>query len=121
MDISLSKPDEGKERRKAYRVPITNMKVRVQGLKEKFPARDISVTGISFDGLDRPFKMGKGVVVDVLDGPRTVVSGLTMKIMHYTKGFVGGQFVKLTREQEDTLHSMVLAIQKKMAEKRKKK
>lgn len=110
---------EGSERRTAFRVEIPQLRAKLSGKPVSVGVRDISATGISLNSVAKEFTPGSEMAVNLFLGAKMLVSGLVVRIVRVGDGHVGGQFVKLSSQQADLLHSLTLEEQKRLAEKKK--
>lgn len=112
-----------KDRRRAYRIAIQELKVAVHGKGSTFTftVKDLSASGIGLMSQAKAFKPGVMIRLDILLGKKAVCQGLVAKVVRAGNGVVGCQFESLDKKQETVLHEMVLNEQKKQAELRKGK
>lgn len=101
----------GGERRKAYRVPVTDLRVRVVGYGREFTARDLSVNGIGFLQEDSPFKLAQMLRLDLLDGDEAVVQGLAAIVARVGMGVVGCAFLKMDEAMQGSVEALILSKQ----------
>ncbi len=101
----------GKERRRAYRISVMDLRVRIIGYGREFVARDLSVSGIGFLREDSPFKLAQMLQMDLLDGDEVVVQGLTGIVARVGMGVVGCAFLKMDEATLDSVASLVLRKQ----------
>lgn len=108
--------------RQAYRVPVMDLFVSLAQLKgRRVPLGDISVLGMrTFWEGPKP-RIGGTATVDILTREgQPVVRELRAKVMRHDAQAVGWRFIDLDRPREDALYKLVLAEQKKMADRKKR-
>lgn len=98
----------GRERRRAYRIPATGLRVRVIGYERDFEAKDVSVSGIGFLQGANPFKLAQVLRLDVLENGRVVVEGLPAIVARMGLGVVGCAFLRLDEAAQENLERLLL-------------
>lgn len=111
--------------RKAYRVSIPNLKIKIKDRPGKFEALDISVGGVAFSlkkNDDHGLEAGQDVEISLIIKEKVFLKELQGKLVKVTDTFAACEFEDIPLRQEAILDKLVLEIQKKMIElKRKKK
>lgn len=101
----------GKERRRAYRVSVPDLRVRVAGYEYDFNALDLSVLGIGFMYGANPFKLAQILRLDLLEHGAAVVIGVDAIVSRMGSGVVGCAFLRLQASQQKAVESLVLRMQ----------
>lgn len=101
----------GKERRRAYRVPVPDLRVRVAGYEYDFNAWDLSILGIGFMYGANPFKLAQILRLDLLEHGVVIVPGVEAIVSRMGAGVVGCAFLKLQASQQKAVESLVLRMQ----------
>ncbi|MFN2268923.1 MAG: PilZ domain-containing protein [Desulfonatronovibrio sp.] len=111
--------------RKAYRVSIPNLKIKIKDRPGEFEALDISAGGVAFSikENDNPgLEAGQEIEISLVIKERVFLQELQGKIVKVTDTFAACEFGDIPLKQEALLDKLVLEVQKKMIElKRKKK
>lgn len=121
-DFSFELPGADETKRRAYRVPVRGVSIKVHGFSSLFPVVDLSVTGLAFRDDSQSFTLGQLFQFDLFIKDKVWVNGVEGKVVRtWNKAMVGCSFAALTRSQEQMLDRLNLEIQKRMIDKRKKK
>ena len=119
FDIEISTGDDSL--RKAFRTKVPGLMVRFQALKKAFDVKDLSATGYAILDSDKGFKEGQVVEADLLINKKLFLRGVKSEIMRVLdNGIVGINFIELERQKQVKLDKLVLEVQKRLIELRKK-
>jgi len=115
---------EASTRRRAYRISIPGLYVRIRGLEHTFPVQDISATGIAFENTskqDLKYQPGDELELDLLIKDRTYMEELKALLVRHRDFMLACEFNDLGLRQEAGLDKLVLEVQKKWIAAKKKK
>lgn len=110
--------------RKAYRVSIPNLKIKITDRPDEFQALDISAGGVAFSlkGKDNQgLETGQDIEVSLIIKEKIFLQELKGKLVKVTDTFAACEFGDIPLKQEALLDKLVLEIQKKMIELQRKK
>ena len=111
--------------RKAYRVSIPNLKIKIKDRPGEFEALDISVSGVAFslkENDNQGLETDQDVEISLIIRQKVFLKELQGKLVKVTDTFAACEFGDIPLKQEALLDKLVLEIQKRMIElKRKKK
>jgi len=120
FDIDLPSGDD--QLRKAFRTKVPGLAVRFPALKKVFEVKDVSATGFAVLDPEKGFKEGQSLEVDLLIKKKVFVAECKAVVMRVLdNGIIGINFVDLGRQQQAKLDKLVLEVQKRLIELRKKK
>ena len=111
-------------RRKAYRVSIPGLYVRIRGLEHAFPVQDVSATGVAFENTSRQnleYQPGDEMELDLLIKDKTYLEELKALLVRHRDFMLACEFHDLGLHQEAGLDKLVLEVQKKWIVAKKKK
>ena len=111
-------------RRRAYRISIPGLYVRIRGLEHAFPVQDISATGVAFENTYRQhldYQPGDEMELDLLIKDRTYLEELKALLVRHRDFMLACEFHDLGLHQEAGLDKLVLEVQKKWIVAKKKK
>lgn len=121
MNFEIKMSNEDDSLRKAFRTKVPGLTVRFPSMKKLFEVKDLSATGYAILDPDKGFKEGQAVEVDLLINKKLFLSGVKSEIMRVLdNGIVGINFVELERQKQVKLDKLVLEVQKRLIELRKK-
>lgn len=118
LDISTGSDDK---LRQAFRTKVPGLTVRFSALKKVFEVKDLSATGFAVLDRDKGFKEGQVLEADLLINKKLFLGGVkaeTMRVLD--NGIIGINFVDLERQKQVKLDKLVLEVQKRLIELRKK-
>ncbi len=119
MDLSY---DSANKARGAFRTSVPGLAIRIKGYSSSYSVKDFSVNGLAFVAGKDFFDIGKQLHVDLLLGQKEILLGITCEVVrHIGDGLMGCVFIDLDKYQEERLDKLVLEIQKRMIQLRKKK
>ena len=118
MSSVMGVKDKSVGPRRAYRIHVPGLRVKVEGKPMDFPNRDLSATGVGLV-VSRPIIKGQVYKVSLFLKGELVVSGLKLKVVRNGEGYAGCRFIDPDRRQSKVLHSLVLEEMKKDADLRK--
>ncbi|EPR42406.1 type IV pilus assembly PilZ [Desulfovibrio sp. X2] len=95
------------DKRSALRVEVPLLRAKVADKPVSISVRDISADGVSLNAVARDLKPGNEILVNLFLGSRLLLDGLAVRIVRVDKGYVGGQFSRLTPGQADFLREFV--------------
>lgn len=107
--------------RKAFRTKVPGLTVRFSALKKVLEVKDLSATGFAVLDTDKSFKEGQQLDTDLLINKKLFLGDVqceTMRVLD--NGIVGINFVNLDRQKQAKLDKLVLEVQKRLIELRKK-
>lgn len=122
-DFDFSMPDEGDNKRAAFRASISGLKTIVTGSPHEYAVRDISASGCALHAPgSRRFRAGDVLELSFVfhEKPLLDKAAVTVKRV-LDNGLVGCSFVGLSPRQEAKLDKLVLEVQKRMIAIRKAK
>jgi hypothetical protein len=120
FDIDLPSGDD--QLRKAFRTKVPGLAVRFPAFKKVFEVKDVSATGFAVLDPEKGFKEGQSLEVDLLIKKKVFVAECKAVVMRVLdNGIIGINFVDLGRQQQAKLDKLVLEVQKRLIELRKKK
>ncbi|CCH47503.1 PilZ domain-containing protein [Pseudodesulfovibrio piezophilus] len=107
--------------RKAFRTRVPGLSVQFPALDKSFEVKDLSATGFAVLDLDKGFKEGQFTDCELLINDKLFLKRLNAEVMRVLdNGIVGINFVDLSRQQQSRLDKLVLEVQKRLIELRKK-
>lgn len=119
FDIEISTGDDSL--RKAFRTRVPGLMVRFPSVKKVFEVKDLSASGYAVLDPDKGFKEGQTFDADLLINKKLFLSGVKSEIMRVLdNGIVGINFIELERQKQVKLDKLVLEVQKRLIELRKK-
>ncbi len=119
MDLSY---DSANKARGAFRTSVPGLAIRIKGYLSSYSVKDFSVNGLAFVAGKDFFAIGKQLHIDLLLGQKEILLGMTCEVVrHIGDGLMGCVFIDLDKYQEERLDKLVLEIQKRMIQLRKKK
>ncbi len=123
MDFNIEISTGGDDAlRKAFRTKVPGLTVRFPALKKVFEVKDLSATGFAILDPDKGFKEGQRLDADLLINKKLFLSEIKAESMRVLdNGIVGINFVDLERQKQAKLDKLVLEVQKRLIELRKKK
>lgn len=119
LGFSISLQHSDSRKRAALRISLEGLELYIHRLKKKYPATDISATGVGFSFEKPRIKGGVELAVDILHEGEVKAKNVMCRVMHHEQGTVGCRFVELDRSQDDAVNKLVLLGQKIQAERRK--
>lgn len=121
MDFEIQISNGEESLRKAFRTRVPGLTVRFPSISEAFEVKDLSATGYAILDPEKRFKEGQTVEADLLINKKLFLSGVHSEIMRVLdNGIVGINFVDLERQKQVKLDKLVLEVQKRLIELRKK-
>lgn len=120
FDIEISTGSD-EALRKAFRTKVPGLTVRFSALQKVFEVKDLSATGFAILDPDKGFKEGQILEADLLISKKLFLKGIkaeTMRVLD--NGIIGINFVELERQKQVKLDKLVLEVQKRLIELRKK-
>lgn len=122
LDLGVEHPedDERRHHRRAFRVSLPGLKVRVLGRVALYPVVDLSTFGLAFTDDSSSFQVGQLVQVDVHVQEKVWIASLEAKVVAVRDDvLVACTFVNMTRFQEQRMDKLSLEIQKRWIQIRK--
>lgn len=120
MDFQISTGGDDKLR-KAFRTKVPGLSVRFPAVKKVYEVKDLSATGFAVLDTEKVFKEGQLLECDLLINKKLFLGEVKAEIMRVLdKGIIGINFVELARQQQVKLDKLVLEVQKRLIELRKK-
>jgi len=121
MGFDIDLPSGDGQLRKAFRTRVPGLTVRFPSLKKIFEVKDLSATGFAVLDPTKGFKEGQALEVDMLINKKLFVGECKAQVMRVLdNGIIGINFVDLGRQQQSKLDKLVLEVQKRLIELRKK-
>lgn len=121
MGFNIDLPSGDDQLRKAFRTKVPGLTARFSALKKVFEVKDLSATGFAVLDLERGFKEGQPLDVDMLISKKLFLGKCKAVVMRVLdNGIVGINFVDLERQKQVKLDKLVLEVQKRLIELRKK-
>lgn len=118
IDISTGGDDQ---LRKAFRTKVPGLSVRFPALEKVFEVKDLSATGYAVLDPNKGFKEGQALEAELLINKKLFLSGVNSIVMRVLdNGIIGINFVELERQKQVKLDKLVLEVQKRLIELRKK-
>lgn len=122
MDFEINVPDGDDQLRKAFRTRVPGLTVRFPALKRVFEVKDLSATGFAVLDPDKGFKENQPLEMELLIKKKLFLSEVSAVVMRVLdNGIIGINFVDLDRQKQVKLDKLVLEVQKRLIELRKKK
>lgn len=120
FDLNISTgPDD--QLRKAFRTRVPGLSVRFPALKKVYEVKDLSATGFAVLDQAKSFKEGQPLEAELLINKKLFLSGVNSVVMRVLdNGIIGINFVELERQKQAKLDKLVLEVQKRLIELRKK-
>jgi c-di-GMP-binding flagellar brake protein YcgR len=121
MGFDIDIPSGDDQLRKAFRTKVPGLTARFSALGKVFEVKDLSATGFAVLDPDRGFKEGQAVEVDLLISKKLFLAEASSEVMRVLdNGIVGINFINLERQKQAKLDKLVLEVQKRLIELRKK-
>ena len=119
-DYEFKWPDYGLPR-KAYRISLPGLVVRIKKNNQFYVVKDISACGLAFRPLskDEDFQVDQVVRLSLIFKKRLIVKELLAKVVRRQEKIVACEFIELDHRQEYRLDKFVLEVQKEMINKKK--
>lgn len=107
--------------RKAFRTKVPGLNVRFPALKKVYEVKDLSATGFAILETGKLFKEGQRIECELLIKKKLFLSGVEAEVMRVLdNGIIGINFVELDLKKQAKLDKLVLEVQKRLIELRKK-
>lgn len=122
MDFDFRLPDDYQNgKRKAYRVTAPGLEAHFKQKSAYYKIKDLSATGMAIVDKELGFKKGQKFAVDLTLNKRRYVSGIKAEVVRCAEdGTVGLMFHELEFNKEVRLDKLVVEIQKRAIEYRKR-
>lgn len=121
MDFEIQVPDDDEQLRKAFRTKVPGLEARFPSLKQVFEVKDLSATGFAILDPEKGFKEGQTLEIDLLIKKKQFLGAINALVMRVLdNGIIGINFVDLDRQRQGKLDKLVLEVQKRLIELRKK-
>lgn len=121
MDFEINVPDDDDQLRKAFRTRVPGLSVRFPAMKRVFEVKDLSATGFAVLDPDKSFKENQSLEIELLIKERLFLGEINAVVMRVLdNGIIGINFVDLSRQKQVKLDKLVLEVQKRLIELRKK-
>ncbi|WP_144302885.1 PilZ domain-containing protein [Oceanidesulfovibrio indonesiensis] len=112
FDFDIPKRDN---KRRAFRVNIHGMRVRIPARDVAYPARDLSAVGMCIMASEGTFEWGEVFEIEIIMEDSVYISNLFAKVQRILPdGLVGVSFEELDPRNEAKLDKLVLETQKRM-------
>lgn len=96
------------ERRTVVRVPVRRSVIRLSDSGRELPLKEVSPQGLSFYHLQRRFAPGEEYRIDLLVEDKSLVNGLTARVVWRDAHIAGCQLTGMDNGQQRTLSEFVL-------------
>lgn len=107
--------------RKAFRTRVPGLTVRFAALEKVLEVKDLSATGFAILAPDLRLQEGQIVECDLLINKKLFLAGAKAQVMRVLdNGIIGINFEELPRQKQAKLDKLVLEVQKRLIELRKK-
>ncbi len=117
FEFDLPKRDN---KRRAFRVNIRGMQVRIPARDETYPARDLSAVGMCIMASEGTFEWGEVFEIEIIMEDSVYISNLFAKVQRILPdGLVGVSFEELDPRNEARLDKLVLETQKQMIDQKR--
>jgi hypothetical protein len=121
MGFEITIPDDDDQLRKAFRTKVPGLTVRFPALKRVFEVKDLSATGFAVLDPDKGFKENQPLKIELLISKKLFLGEVNAVVMRVLdNGIIGINFVDLERQKQVKLDKLVLEVQKRLIELRKK-
>jgi c-di-GMP-binding flagellar brake protein YcgR len=121
MGFDIEIPSGDDQLRKAFRTKVPGLTARFPAQQKTFEVKDLSATGFAILDPDRGFKEGQALEVDLLISNKLFLAQASAEVMRVLgNGIVGINFIDLDRHKQVKLDKLVLEVQKRLIELRKK-
>lgn len=121
MSFEINVPSGDAQLRKAFRTKVPGLSVRFLGVNKSHDVKDLSATGFAVLDQGGAFKEGQALEVDLLINKKLFLGAAKVEIMRVLdNGIVGINFTGLGRQEQAKLDKLVLEVQKRLIELRKK-
>ncbi len=122
MDFTIKTESEEDRLRKAFRTKVPGFHAKVSETGKIYEVKDLSASGFAIDDPKGSLDEGQGIDVTFYLNKKTFLSGVQSVVIRVLdNGIVGINFIGLERRQSMKLDKLVLEIQKRLIELRKKK
>ena len=121
MDFEIKTSSDDDQLRKAFRTKVPGLSVRFPALSKDFDVLDLSATGFAVKDSAKSFKEGQPLEIELLIKDKlflTKSAGVVMRVLD--NGIIGINFVDLDRQKQGKLDKLVLEVQKRLIELKKK-
>ncbi len=120
FDIEIGTGDDD-TLRKAFRTKVPGLNVRFSALKKVYEVKDLSASGFAILEPEKVFKEGQTIEADLLIKKKLFLSGIKTEVMRVLdNGIIGINFIELERQKQAKLDKLVLEVQKRLIELKKK-
>lgn len=120
MDFQISTGGDD-QLRKAFRTRVPGLTVRFPAMKKVYEVKDLSATGFAVLDTEKTFKEGQPLVCDLLINKKLFLGEVNAEVMRVLdNGIIGINFIELARQKQVKLDKLVLEVQKRLIELRKK-
>ncbi len=121
MSFDIDLPNGDDQLRKAFRTKVPGLSARFPGLKKIYEVKDLSATGFAVLDKEGTFKEGQAFEIELLIKKRLFLDGAKTEVMRVLdNGIIGINFIDLERPKQAKLDKLVLEVQKRLIELRKK-
>jgi hypothetical protein len=121
MGFDIVVPSGDDQLRKAFRTKVPGLTARFAAQKKIFEVKDLSASGFAVLDPEKGFKEGQALEVDLLIGNKLFLPKAAAQVMRVLdNGIIGINFIELERQKQVKLDKLVLEVQKRLIELRKK-
>jgi len=121
MGFDIVVPSGDDQLRKAFRTKVPGLTARFAAKKKVFEVKDLSASGFAVLDPEKGFKEGQSLEVDLLIGNKLFLPKAAAQVMRVLdNGIIGINFIELERQKQVKLDKLVLEVQKRLIELRKK-
>lgn len=119
MDFTIKTDGEDDRLRKAFRTKVPGFHVKVEG--KVYEVKDLSASGFAVGDTAKALKEGTSTQVSFYLNKKLFLAEVNAEVVRVLdNGIVGFNFMELERRQSIKLDKLVLEIQKRLIELRKK-
>ncbi len=121
MDFKINIPNDDDQLRKAFRTRVPGLNARFSAINRVFEVKDLSATGFAVLDPDKGFKENQQIEIELLIKNKLFLGEITAIVMRVLdNGITGINFIDLDRKKQAKLDKLVLEVQKRLIELRKK-
>ncbi|WP_243546798.1 PilZ domain-containing protein [Pseudodesulfovibrio tunisiensis] len=119
FEIKLDGGDD--QLRKAFRTRVPGLAARFRDRELQLDVKDLSASGFAVLEQTGAFKEGERLAIDLLIRNKLFLGDVGAEVMRVLdNGIVGMNFLELDRQKQTKLDKLVLEVQKRLIELRKK-
>ncbi len=121
MDFTINIESEEERLRKAFRTKVPGFHAKIVETGEIYEVKDLSASGFAIGDPKNSLKEGQEIEITFYLNKKTFLSSVQCVVIRVLdNGIVGFNFIGLERRQSIKLDKLVLEIQKRLIELKKK-